>query len=153
MQQHRFSFPARSSLALPPAAVGSVLIIYILLTVGLAFLTGLSPLLALIGACGINLIALLWVIMSARFKNWFVLLIPFVLVLPLLFLTPVGDFFDPSKVYGFDRLTMFQDAFNIWQRHPFLGVGAGNYQFFDIAYGTDSEQSTVQQKTSLISSS
>jgi protein-S-isoprenylcysteine O-methyltransferase Ste14 len=60
MQQHRFSFPTRASLALPPAVVGSVLIIYILLTVGPAFLTPLSPLLALIGVCGIILVVLLF---------------------------------------------------------------------------------------------
>ena len=102
----------------------------------LSFLFALSVVMCFTRDAWIMLFVSVWVIISARFKNWFVLLIPLVLVL-LLSLTPVSDFFDPSKVYGFDRLTMFQDAFNIWQRHPFLGVGAGNYQFFDIAYGTD----------------
>ncbi|MGI9062184.1 MAG: O-antigen ligase family protein [Ktedonobacteraceae bacterium] len=55
----------------------------------------------------------------------------------LLFVPGVSDFFNPEKVYGIDRLIMWQDAIAIWQRHPYFGVGAGNYQFFDIAYGTD----------------
>ena len=72
------------------------------------------------------------VILTVRFKNglWLLILLA---CLPLFFLTPLSDFFDPSKVYGIDRLIMMQDAINIWQRHPFLGIGAGNYQFFDIA--------------------
>ncbi|GAC1347198.1 MAG: hypothetical protein NVSMB27_12100 [Ktedonobacteraceae bacterium] len=55
----------------------------------------------------------------------------------LLFVPAVSDFFNPEKVYGIDRLVMWQDAIAIWQRHPYFGIGAGNYQFFDIAYGTD----------------
>lgn len=55
----------------------------------------------------------------------------------LLFIPGVSDFFNPGKVYGIDRLIMWQDAITIWQRQPYFGIGAGNYQFFDIAYGTD----------------
>lgn len=55
----------------------------------------------------------------------------------LLFIPGVSDFFNPEKVYGIDRLIMWQDAITIWQHHPYFGIGAGNYQFFDIAYGTD----------------
>jgi len=55
----------------------------------------------------------------------------------LLFIPGVSDFFNPEKVYGIDRLIMWQDAITIWQGHPLFGIGAGNYQFFDIAYGTD----------------
>jgi O-antigen ligase len=60
-----------------------------------------------------------------------------VLFLPFIFLPGVADFFNPDKVYGLDRLTMWQDAITIWQQHPSFGVGAGNYQFFDLTYGTD----------------
>ncbi len=71
-----------------------------------------------------------------RTKSWAVL---FVLVIPLgLLLIPgVADFFDPTKVYGSDRFKIWQDAIAIWQRSPIMGVGAGNYQFFDQTYGTD----------------
>ncbi len=69
-------------------------------------------------------------------KNWLVLLV--LIIPPILLLIPgVSDFFDPSKVYGVDRLKIWQDAYNIWLRSPYFGVGAGNYQFFDRFYGTD----------------
>lgn len=71
-----------------------------------------------------------------RTKN--LLTLPFVLLLILLAFVPgVSNFFNPDKVYGSDRLIMWQDALSIWLRHPYFGIGAGNYQFFDIAYGTD----------------
>src|SRR5207245_11414154 len=47
------------------------------------------------------------------------------------------DFFNPTQVYGIDRINIWQDAIAIWQRSPYMGVGAGNFQFFDLAYGTD----------------
>jgi hypothetical protein len=34
-------------------------------------------------------------------------------------------------------LNIWQDDIAIWQLSPYLGVGAGNFQFFDLAYGTD----------------
>jgi O-antigen ligase len=69
-------------------------------------------------------------------KNWTVFL---VLIVPLilLFIPGVSDFFNPSKTYGVDRLQIWQDAITIWQRSPFFGVGAGNFQFFDRVYGHD----------------
>jgi len=71
-----------------------------------------------------------------RIKKWFVLLLLFVPLL-LLLIPGVSDFFDPSKVYGADRFKIWLDAIAIWQRSPYFGVGAGNYQFFDLSYGTD----------------
>jgi O-antigen ligase len=78
------------------------------------------------------------VILWLRFKSPLALLLPF-MVLPLLLLFAPGalDFFDPAKVYGMDRINIWQDAIAIWQRSPYMGVGAGNFQFFDLAYGTD----------------
>src|SRR2546421_11395797 len=57
----------------------------------------------------------------------------------LLFLFAPGglDFFVPGKPYGIDRINIWQDAIAIWQRSPYMGVGAGNFQFFDLAYATD----------------
>jgi O-antigen ligase len=79
------------------------------------------------------------VILGLRFKSPLAFLLPFIVVLPLLFLfaPSITDFFDPSKVYGIDRINIWQDAIVIWQHSPYMGVGAGNYQFFDLAYGTD----------------
>jgi O-antigen ligase len=71
-----------------------------------------------------------------RIKKWSVLLIMLVPFL-LLLIPGVSDFFDPSKVYGADRFKIWLDAIAIWQRSPYFGVGAGNYQFFDLTYGTD----------------
>jgi len=71
-----------------------------------------------------------------RTKHLSILLILQVFLL-LLFIPGVSDFFNPEKVYGIDRLIIWQDAIAIWHRQPYFGVGAGNYQFFDIAYGTD----------------
>ncbi len=71
-----------------------------------------------------------------RLKNWWVLLILLVLLL-LLFIPGVTDYFDPGKVYGIDRLQIWQDAIAIWQHSPYIGIGAGNFQFFDLTYGID----------------
>ena len=78
------------------------------------------------------------VILWLRFKSPFAFLLPLI-ILPLLLLFAPGflDFFDPTKVYGIDRINIWQDAIAIWQRSPYMGVGAGNFQFFDLAYGTD----------------
>lgn len=70
-------------------------------------------------------------------RNWKILIIAIILPL-LLFLIPgATDFFNPSKTYGTDRFKIWQDAINIWLVRPYTGVGAGNYQFFDLTYGID----------------
>jgi O-antigen ligase len=71
-----------------------------------------------------------------RTKNWTVLLVPLAGLL-LLLIPGVSDFFNPAKTYGADRLNIWADAIAIWQRSPYMGIGAGNYQFFDLTYGTD----------------
>lgn len=84
----------------------------------------------------IGLFLALLVMVGFRTRNWSVLLV--LLVPGLLLLIPgVSNFFDPSKTYGSDRFKIWQDALNIWQRSPFMGVGAGNFQFFDRVYGSD----------------
>ena len=77
-------------------------------------------------------------ILGFRFKSPFVLLLLLmILALLLIFVPGITDFFNPTQVYGIDRINIWQDAIAIWQRSPYIGVGAGNYQFFDLAYGTD----------------
>lgn len=86
----------------------------------------------------IGLFIAIWVIFFLRFKNPFMFLLPLIILpfLPILF-PGVLNFFDPTKVYGFDRINIWQDALAIWQHSPYMGVGAGNYQFFDLTYGTE----------------
>jgi len=84
----------------------------------------------------IELFMTMLIIIVLRTKNWAALLF---LLLPigLLFIPGVSDFFDSSKVYGADRFKIWGDAITIWQHSPVLGIGAGNYQFFDRIYGVD----------------
>jgi O-antigen ligase len=86
----------------------------------------------------IGLFIAVWLILLLRFKNPLALLLPLVILpLLLLFIPGIINFFDPTKVYGADRINIWQDAIAIWHHSPYLGVGAGNFQFFDIAYGTE----------------
>ena len=86
----------------------------------------------------IGLLLAVWVILWFRFKNPLAFYIPVIVPLFLfLFFPNVLAFFDPTKVYGADRINIWQDAIAIWQRSPYLGIGAGNFQFFDITYGTE----------------
>ena len=86
----------------------------------------------------IGLLLAVWCILWLRFKNPLALLFPLVILPVLLLVFPnITNFFDPTKVYGIDRINIWQDAFVIWQHSPYLGVGAGNFQFFDLTYGTD----------------
>jgi len=70
-------------------------------------------------------------------KNWKLPLLVVIPLIPLVLASGATNFYDPSHVYGVDRLVIWQDAITIWQHSPIIGIGAGNYQFFDIAYGRD----------------
>src|SRR5438132_5390802 len=61
MIRDRFFPPKLSSFALPPVAMSTTLIIYMVLNIGLAFLALLSPTFGLIGAMGITLMVLLFI--------------------------------------------------------------------------------------------
>ena len=84
----------------------------------------------------IDLFLAVLVMAGFRLKNWWTLLALLVLLL-LLFIPGATDFFNPGKTYGIDRFQIWQDAIAIWQHSPYMGIGAGNFQFFDLAYGTD----------------
>ncbi|HEU5227213.1 MAG TPA: O-antigen ligase family protein [Ktedonobacteraceae bacterium] len=70
-------------------------------------------------------------------RNWKLPILVVIPLIPLLLVSGATNFYDPSHVYGTDRLVIWQDAITIWQHSPIIGIGAGNYQFFDIAYGKD----------------
>ncbi len=134
------------------SALGMLLVLFVCIALGKAFyaetriaaswyyLCALIFSIAVIMSLGreswLSLALSVLVMISVRTKNISVLSIA-VVFLPLLFIPGVTDFFNPDKVYGIDRLVMWKDAIAIWQQHPYFGVGAGNYQFFDITYGTD----------------
>jgi O-antigen ligase len=43
-------------------------------------------------------------------------------------------FYDPNEVYGLERIYFYVTALQLFVTHPWFGVGAGNYQFFDRTY-------------------
>jgi O-antigen ligase len=46
----------------------------------------------------------------------------------------VSTFYNPDDVYGFERIYYYATALQLFATHPLIGVGAGNYQFFDRSY-------------------
>jgi hypothetical protein len=46
----------------------------------------------------------------------------------------VYRFYNPDEVYGLERIYYYATALRLVATHPLLGVGAGNYQFFDRSY-------------------
>lgn len=108
---------------------------------GLGLLTGIyaaGVIMAFGRESWIGLFLAIWIILWFRFKSLFVLLFPLILLpLILLFFPSIINFFDPTKVYGADRINIWQDAIAIWQHSLYLGIGAGNFQFFDLSYGTE----------------
>lgn len=44
-----------------------------------------------------------------------------------------AQFFNPEQVYGLERTNYYIEALSLFARHPLLGVGSGNYQFFSLA--------------------
>jgi O-antigen ligase len=50
----------------------------------------------------------------------------------------VSRFYNPDEVYGLERIYYYATALQLFMGHPMLGVGAGNYQFFDRSYEGES---------------
>ena len=50
----------------------------------------------------------------------------------------VSRFYNPDEVYGLERIYYYITGARLFITHPILGVGAGNYQFFDITYAEES---------------
>jgi O-antigen ligase len=49
-------------------------------------------------------------------------------------MSSVSQFYNPNEVYGLERIYYYITALQLFISHPILGVGAGNYQFFDRLY-------------------
>jgi len=49
-------------------------------------------------------------------------------------ISSVARFYNPDEVYGLDRVYFYVTGVQLFVTHPLLGVGAGNYQFFDRIY-------------------
>jgi O-antigen ligase len=89
----------------------------------------------LLGICGLLLVFAAW--LRARVNPALALLIvifgSFALLLSGL-IGAVSAFYNPDQVYGFERIYYYATALQLFATHPLLGVGAGNYQFFDRSY-------------------
>src|SRR5256885_13992718 len=46
----------------------------------------------------------------------------------------VSTFYNTDQVYGLERIYYYATALQLFAAHPLLGIGAGNYQFFDRSY-------------------
>lgn len=111
--------------------MATVITMYILLGIGLS----LSRITWLAAAVEV---VLLLILMRGKMRGGVVALGALTLGLALVssgISTWILRFYDPTQVYGLERLDIWQIAIEIWRTHPILGVGMGNYQFFDLASG------------------
>jgi len=89
----------------------------------------------LLGFCGLLLVSAAW--FRSRVNPVFGLLIVIVVSVVIVFSAVIGlvsSFYNPDDVYGFERIYYYATALQLFTTHPLLGVGAGNYQFFDRSY-------------------
>ncbi len=95
-----------------------------------------SWLLALFGLC---LVSASW--LRSRVNSAFTVFTIALVLIAVLFSGMIGlisQFYDPDQVYGFERIYFYATALQLFVTHPLLGVGAGNYQFFDRSYEGES---------------
>jgi len=107
------------------------LFLFCLLGVALTF-SRESWLLALFG---VLFVSGLWIYRHR--SSWFSLLMVAVSLFVLLLSGAAGiisRFYNPDEVYGLERIYFYVTAAQLFMTHPWLGVGAGNYQFFDRTY-------------------
>ena len=86
----------------------------------------------LLAVCGLVLVSAAWV--RSRVRSTLTLVLISIVVLAILFSGVIGvayRFYNPDEVYGFERIYYYATAVKLFVSHPVLGVGAGNYQFFD----------------------
>lgn len=89
----------------------------------------------LLGLCGLLLVFAAW--LRSRVNPAVALWIVIFGSVILIFSGVIGvlsSFYNPDKVYGLERIYYYATALQLFATHPLLGVGAGNYQFFDRSY-------------------
>jgi O-antigen ligase len=89
----------------------------------------------MLGFCGMLLVSAAW--LRSRVNPAFVLIITVVAMVVVIFSGVIGlvsTFYNPDEVYGLERIYYYATALQLFATHPLLGVGAGNYQFFDRSY-------------------
>jgi O-antigen ligase len=89
----------------------------------------------LLALCGLFLVSASW--LRSRSSSAFSVLIIVVVLVVIAFSGAIGlvyRFYNPDEVYGFERIYYYATALQLFVTHPLLGVGAGNYQFFDRSY-------------------
>jgi O-antigen ligase len=107
------------------------LFVFCLVGVGLTF-SRESWLLAFLG---VLFVSALWI--RRNIKSVVSLLVVSLVLFGVLFSGVIGvvsRFYNPDEVYGFERIYFYITALQLFITHPLLGVGAGNYQFFDRIY-------------------
>jgi O-antigen ligase len=89
----------------------------------------------LLGFCGLLLVSASW--LRSRVNAALVLVITVLATVMVVFSGVIGvvsAFYNPGEVYGLERIYYYATALQLFASHPLLGVGAGNYQFFDRSY-------------------
>lgn len=89
----------------------------------------------LLGFCGLLLVSASW--FRSRVKPTFgpiIIVVTAVVAVSSGVIGLVSTFYNPDEVYGLERIYYYITALQLFSTHPLLGVGAGNYQFFDRSY-------------------
>ncbi|GCE09034.1 O-antigen ligase family protein [Dictyobacter aurantiacus] len=89
------------------------------------------------------------VMLGLRHRNIGVIPLILALLLPLL-LPIILHIIVPNQSNTADDQSRWWEALDIWQRHPWLGVGAGNYQFAARLYGMDAGEGAHNQFLELL---
>jgi len=88
--------------------------------------------------CGLLLVSAPW--LRSRLTRGFAMLVTVIVMVAIIFsgvISLVSQFYNPEEVYGLERIYYYATALQLFATHPLLGVGAGNYQFFDRSYEGD----------------
>ncbi len=89
----------------------------------------------LLGFCGLLLVSASW--LRSRANPAFRVMVIVAATVVIVFSGVIGlvsTFYNPDEVYGLERIYYYATALQLFTTHPLLGVGAGNYQFFDRSF-------------------
>jgi O-antigen ligase len=89
----------------------------------------------LLGFCGLLLVSVCW--LRSRVSpalRLVIIVFATIVVVSSGVIGLVSTFYNPNEVYGLERIYYYATAWQLFTSHPLLGVGAGNYQFFDRSY-------------------